>query len=156
MRLFKDINIDFIAKKGYAKYLSIILIVVGLGSLITKGGPTLSIDFTGGTIAQLQFPNNVDVSHLRNLLGENEFINSEIIIFGNPNEVLIKTQFSGSNSLFESNLRDAINSEFEIRRIESVGPKIVLTGRLNIFSGFLEATSSISVPPSGLAMIFID
>ena len=124
MRLFNKTNIDFVDKSAIAKFLSIVLIIVGLSSLIMKGGPALSIDFTGGTIAQLQFEKVVDVSELRTKLAENKFDGSEIITFGSPNEVLIKAQFSGSNSELESNLRSAIESEFQVRRVESVGPKI--------------------------------
>ena len=124
MRLFNNTNIDFVGKSSIAKFLSIALIITGLASLGIKGGPALSIDFTGGTIAQLQFEKAVVVSELRNLLAENGFESSEIITFGSPNEVLIKTQFSGANSELESNLRTAIKSEFQVRRVESVGPKI--------------------------------
>lgn len=124
MRLFNNTNIDFLEKSAIAKFLSMALIIAGLASLTMKGGPALSIDFTGGTIAQLQFDKAVDVSELRTKLAENGFENSEIITFGSPNEVLIKTQFSGANSELESNLRTAIKSEFQVRRVESVGPKI--------------------------------
>ena len=124
MRLFNNTNIDFVGKTTRAKYLSMALIIVGLASLVVKGGPELSIDFTGGTIAQLQFNKAVDVSELRSTLAENGFESSEIITFGSPNEILIKTQFSGANSELESNLRTAIKSEFQVRRVESVGPKI--------------------------------
>ena len=55
MRLFNNTNIDFVGKSAIAKFLSIALIIIGLASLGIKGGPALSIDFTGGTIAQLQF-----------------------------------------------------------------------------------------------------
>lgn len=124
MRLFNNTNIDFVGKSSIAKFLSIALIITGLSSLVMKGGPALSIDFTGGTIAQLQFEKIVEVSELRNLLAENGFESLEIITFGSPNEVLIKTQFSGANSELESNLKTAIESEFQVRRVESVGPKI--------------------------------
>ena len=124
MRLFNNTNIDFLEKSTIAKFLSMALIIAGLASLAMKGGPELSIDFTGGTIAQLQFDKAVDVSELRTKLAENGFESSEIITFGSPNEVLIKTQFSGANSELESNLRTAIKSEFQVRRVESVGPKI--------------------------------
>ena len=124
MRLFNNTNIDFVAKSAIAKFLSMALIIAGLISFAMKGGPALSIDFTGGTIAQLQFDKAVDVSELRTKLAKNGFESSEIITFGSPNEVLIKTQFSGANSELESNLRTAIKSEFQVRRVESVGPKI--------------------------------
>ena len=124
MRLFNKTNIDFVGKSNIAKFLSMALITAGLASLSLKGGPELSIDFTGGTIAQLQFDSAVDIGELRAKLAENGFESSEIITFGSPNEVLIKTQFSGANSELESNLRTAIKSEFQVRRVESVGPKI--------------------------------
>ncbi len=124
MRLFNKTNIDFVGKSNIAKFLSMALIIAGLASLALKGGPELSIDFTGGTIAQLQFDSAVDIGELRAKLAENGFESSEIITFGSPNEVLIKTQFSGANSELESNLRTAIKSEFQVRRVESVGPKI--------------------------------
>ena len=124
MRLFNNTNIDFVEKSAIAKFLSMALIIAGLISFAMKGGPALSIDFTGGTIAQLQFDKAVDVSELRTKLAKNGFESSEIITFGSPNEVLIKTQFSGANSELESNLRNAIKSEFQVRRVESVGPKI--------------------------------
>jgi preprotein translocase subunit SecF len=124
MRLFNKTNIDFVGKSNIAKFLSTALIIAGLASLALKGGPELSIDFTGGTIAQLQFDSAVDIGELRAKLAENGFESSEIITFGSPNEVLIKTQFSGANSELESNLRTAIKSEFQVRRVESVGPKI--------------------------------
>ena len=124
MRLFNKTNIDFVGKSNIAKFLSMALIITGLASLALKGGPELSIDFTGGTIAQLQFDSAVDIGELRAKLAENGFESSEIITFGSPNEVLIKTQFSGANSELESNLRTAIKSEFQVRRVESVGPKI--------------------------------
>ena len=124
MRLFNNTKIDFVGKSTVAKFLSITLIIAGLTSLVIKDGPELSIDFTGGTIAQLQFNDAMDVSKLRTKLAENGFESSEIITFGSPNEVLIKTQFTGANSELKSNLKSAIKSEFQIRRVESVGPKI--------------------------------
>ena len=124
MRLFNHTNIDFVGKSEIVKFLSMALIIAGFASLVMKGGPDLSIDFTGGTIAQLQFEKAVEVSELRTLLASTGFESSEIITFGSPNEILIKTQFSGANIELESNLRSAIKSEFQVRRVESVGPKI--------------------------------
>ena len=124
MRLFKNTNIDFVSKSSIAKLFSILLIILSVSSLVYKGGPTLSIDFTGGTIVQLIIDEKVEISNLRNILSGQTFENSEIIIFGDPDEVLIKTQFSGSNSELEADLSSLIKSSFEIRRIESVGPKI--------------------------------
>ena len=55
MRFLSKTNIDFISKQKVTGLLSIVLIIAGIASLIMKGGPLLSIDFTGGTVAQIKF-----------------------------------------------------------------------------------------------------
>ncbi|NOZ09389.1 MAG: protein translocase subunit SecF [FCB group bacterium] len=123
MRLFKNTNYDFLGKRKIAITLSLIVIVTGLLSIAIKGGLNLSIDFTGGTIAQLKFEEPVDISELRGLLQDQDLGNVGIVAFGDENEVLIKTAASGT--IVEQKLNSAFSGKkFETRRIESVGPKI--------------------------------
>ena len=103
---------------------SISLVLAGIVSLIIKGGPLLSIDFRGGTIAQIKFEQAIDVSELRNTLGEYGFSNAVIIEFGSLEEVLIKTLFTGSCNAISEKLTIALGETFTLRRVESVGPKI--------------------------------
>ncbi len=56
MQLIKpDVNIDFVGKRKLAFVVSMVLILVGLGSLLVNGGPNYGIDFAGGTLVQVQF-----------------------------------------------------------------------------------------------------
>ena len=61
MRLLSKTNINFISKQKVTSFLSIALIISGIVSLIIKGGPFLSIDFTGGTVAQVKFDKDVEL-----------------------------------------------------------------------------------------------
>jgi len=124
MRFLNKTKIDFLSKQKLTSLLSIILIIAGISSLIMKGGPLLSIDFTGGTVAQVKFEKAVELSQLRITLAEFGFKGAEIIEFGSPDEVLIKTQFTGSNSEISEKLTLALGDTFTLRRVESVGPKI--------------------------------
>ncbi|MBC8256193.1 MAG: protein translocase subunit SecF [Candidatus Marinimicrobia bacterium] len=124
MRILSKTSIDFISKQKITGFLSIALIIAGITSLIMKGGPLLSIDFTGGTVAQVKFEEPVELSQLRNTLSEFGFKGAEIVEFGSPDEVLIKTQFSGSSSEISEKLTLALGNTFTLRRVESVGPKI--------------------------------
>ncbi len=124
MRFLNKTNIDFISKQKIAGFLSIALIVAGIASLIIKGGPLLSIDFTGGTVAQVKFEKPVELGQLRETLSDYGFEGAEIVEFGSPDEVLIKTQFSGSSSEISEKLTLALGNSFTLRRVESVGPKI--------------------------------
>ena len=124
MRFLKKTNINFISKQKFTAFLSTVLIIAGIASLIMKGGPLLSIDFTGGTVAQVKFENPVELAQLRSILSEYGFKGAEIVEFGSPDEVLIKTQFSGSSSEISEQLTLALGNTFTLRRVESVGPKI--------------------------------
>ena len=124
MRFLSKTNIDFISKQKLTGLLSIVLIIAGIASLIIKGGPLLSIDFTGGTVAQIKFEKPVELGQLRNTLSDYGFKGAEIVEFGSPDEVLIKTQFTGSSSEISEKLTLALGKIFILRRVESVGPKI--------------------------------
>ena len=123
MRLLSKTNINFISKQKFTSLLSIALIIAGITSLIMKGGPLLSIDFTGGTGAQVKFDKAVELTSLRSTLSEYGFKGAEIVEFGSPDEVLIKTQL-GSSSEISEKLTTALGETFTLRRVESVGPKI--------------------------------
>ena len=68
MRLLTNVNIDFLGKRKIAAVISGVAILTGLFSLVVKGGPELSIDFSGGTLAQLQFSTPVEVGDVRDRL----------------------------------------------------------------------------------------
>ena len=55
MELFKQTNFDFLGKKWPFIGASLVLTVLGLGSLIVKGGPKYGIDFKGGALVYVKF-----------------------------------------------------------------------------------------------------
>jgi len=124
MRLLSKTNINIIGKQKFTAFISVALIIAGITSLIMKGGPLLSIDFTGGTVAQVKFNKTVEIIGLRTTLSEYGFEGAEIVEFGSPDEVLIKTQISGSTAEISEKLTTALGDTFTLRRVESVGPKI--------------------------------
>jgi preprotein translocase subunit SecF len=71
MQLIKsDINIDFLGKQKIGFVISLILIIVSIGSLIVHKGPNYGIDFVGGTLVQIKFSQKVAVSDIRNGLSD--------------------------------------------------------------------------------------
>ena len=61
MKLIKNTNFNFMKISKIMALMSILIITIGIFSLIIKGGPKLSIDFTGGTIAHLQFDEKIEI-----------------------------------------------------------------------------------------------
>jgi len=131
MELFKPgLNIDFVGKIKYCLIISSALILMGIISLIVRGGPNYGIDFAGGTDIQVKFfSNNVGAAAIRKALaGAMEEVSVQS--FGEEgNEYLVKVRGSGDLEKIASKVKEAFlkkipNSRFEIRRVEMVGPKV--------------------------------
>ena len=65
MELFKSTNFDFLGKKWPFIGLSLLLTVLGLISLMLKGGPKLGIDFRGGALITVSFADRPPVDKVR-------------------------------------------------------------------------------------------
>ena len=68
MRIIKETHIDFMSKTVLGVLLSALLIVIGVASIIMKGGPKLSIDFKGGTMIAVNYTEPVDINEVRSAL----------------------------------------------------------------------------------------
>ena len=63
-------NIDFVGRAKIAIAGSIIIILLGIASLVIKGGPAYGIDFAGGTLVQIKFSGDTSAADLRGALDE--------------------------------------------------------------------------------------
>lgn len=126
-----DININFIGNRKIAFCLSLVLILICIGSLAIHQGPRLGIDFAGGALIQLKFPTSVEIADIKSGLQPIGLGKSSVQQFGEDaeNEYLIRTESGAvSNQGFANELKQSLRSvtgqEAEIRRVEMVGPQV--------------------------------
>ena len=133
MELIKpDININFVGCIKGALIFSLIVIGISLISLIIKGGPRYGIDFEGGTLVQVKFFNEVDISEVRVALDNLIIEGLSVQEFGEKeaNEYLITMKkTTGELEGLSENVKTALKNRFgreslEVRRVEMVGPKV--------------------------------
>ncbi len=131
MRLFKNPSIDFLSKRRIGYIISITLIILGIGSLIIKGGPNYGIDFKGGTSVVIRFFEDITTLQLRDVLSSSEISNAEIKSFGPRNEFLIYIEQQRGISAAEmaEKVQTIIEKsltgmDYETRSVETIGPKI--------------------------------
>ncbi|MDZ7343328.1 MAG: protein translocase subunit SecF [candidate division KSB1 bacterium] len=129
MEFFRETHIDFIGKRQPAIAISIVLILIGVASLVIKGGPTYGIDFLGGTEVQVQFAQPVTVGQMRAALTAAGFGQAEIKQFGTPNDWLIRVQQQEIGTAISDGIMNALRQAFpenppDKRFVDSVGPKI--------------------------------
>jgi len=121
-----EVNIDFVKKMKVAAAISCIIIVIGIISLIAHGGPRWGIEFKGGTSIQVLFKKPVSTASLRANLEKAGFPQVKIQKIGRGNEFVIYSTRSSSNVKDEIKeaLKSSYGSDFEIRKVDMIGPKI--------------------------------
>ena len=131
MQLFKsETHFNFMGRIKAAVTFSIVLILIGLGSVAVSGGLKFGIDFAGGTLIQLQFKNPPDIEVIRDGLKTIGLGESTIQEFGSKRDILIRVQRSEEKleavgSMVRKSLMGKFNvDEISVERVEMVGPKV--------------------------------
>ena len=124
-------HIPFTRFRKFAIILSTIVNILVLIMLFTMG-PNLGVDFAGGTMVQLKFQQRVSISDIRAALETIQLGSSTIQNFGQEgaNEFLVRldrtsVEIGALGEQMKKSLSEKFGADkFEVRRIESVGPKI--------------------------------
>lgn len=129
MRLIKpDTNINFLGHTKLAAVFSIALIIISLGSLAVQQ-LKLGIDFTGGVVIEVGYPQAVDLNDIRDTLAGAGYADAVVQNFGTASDVLIRLapQEGAKTADVSSKVLEALrgqNAQAEMRRIEFVGPQV--------------------------------
>ncbi len=121
---------DFIGKKKYTFWISILAILVSLGSIFLQGGLRYGVDFAGGILIQVRFSKGVEISEVRRAMEEIGLKDAMVQNFGEENEFLIRLEKSSTDleemsKRIQSSLQERFKEKaLEIRRVEVVGPKV--------------------------------
>jgi len=128
MKLFKkNPQIPFLNFYKYAFFISVVFIISGIISIFSKGVKT-SIDFTGGTIVNVEILHeNLDLPTLRADAEStfNSTVNIVLAESGNTKKNLIFTMdFLEDEKVLNNYLKDTFKNNYEIIQVESIGPKL--------------------------------
>ena len=134
IRIFHDTHYDFIRWWKVAIGLTVVFIVLGLGDLALTG-VNYSIEFTGGTLKQLQFKTPVDPGAIRTTLDQAGFHDAEIQQFGSPRDFTLRVssaqtvaeQAKGAELVskqVDSVLAARFPNNVTVLRTEAVGPRV--------------------------------
>ncbi len=117
---------------AYRRRAFIFSAVLLLASAISLGvqGLRLGIDFTGGYLIEVGFPQAVELQPIRDALGEAGFDDAQVQHFGARDDVLVRVAPRGETSSAELSdevlrlLDDTFEFGSELRRVEFVGPQV--------------------------------
>jgi len=129
MQIFKNTpTFDFMAKRHIAMAFSLLLIIASVASLATKG-LNFGLDFTGGTLIEVAYPQTADLNKVRNRLEQEGFGDAVVQNFGSSKDVLVRLaprENTSSQSLGDKILSALKEDDADVtmRRQEFVGPQV--------------------------------
>jgi len=130
MQIFKKTtSLDFLGKRKFAALVSAVLIVIAIGSLVTRG-LNFGIDFTGGTLIEVGYQAPVELGGVREALAKAGFKDAQVQHFGTSRDVLVRiAPREGVSSVDLSTqvlkaLQTSSEAAADMRRVEYVGPQV--------------------------------
>jgi len=121
-------SIDFMSKGKLALIVSVLMILLSIGSLATRG-LNLGIDFTGGTLVEVGYTESADLTELRSALDSGGFDGAVVQHFGTSKDVLIRLSAKAGEGTADLSSRvlqalEVNGQDVDLRRVEFVGPQI--------------------------------
>ena len=130
MEVFKHNQpiIEFMSNAKKFGILSLTLVIISLGLLITKG-LNYGIDFAGGTVIQVKYNGDAPIGKVRDILHKSkDYQGANITYFGSNQEIAIRTKTTSKS--VDVDISDQIRKllkdtgKFEIRSVDMVGPAV--------------------------------
>ncbi|MDY6943346.1 MAG: protein translocase subunit SecF [Pseudomonadota bacterium] len=129
MELFRvQSKIDFMGRRKLASVLSAVLLIAALSGLVIRG-LNFGIDFTGGVLVEVSYPEAVELNVVRPQLASAGFADAIVQHFGTSRDVLIR--IPPRDDIENERISDAAfavlqgqEPQLSLRRVEFVGPQV--------------------------------
>jgi preprotein translocase subunit SecF len=121
-------TIPFMRYSRILNTISVITFVVAVGALFARG-LNLSIEFTGGTVMEVAYPQSADLPGIRATIAAKDWGDAQVQSFGTSRDVLIRLPVRPGTSAGQqaeeviATLK-AQEAGVELRRVEFVGPAV--------------------------------
>ncbi len=122
-------KINFMGQRKLALALSIVILVISVVSLFTRG-LDFGLDFTGGTLIEVSYPQAAELQDVRQALTDDGFADFTVQTFGSAREIVVRMPADQADetgadlSTLVMAALEAQNPDIELRRVEFVGPQI--------------------------------
>lgn len=124
MQFFRQTHIDFISKRKIFYVVSLIFIIAGVTFFVMRGNENYGVDFSGGTLQQYMFEKPLKMDEVRGILKNIGYGSASIQQYGDPKEVIVRTQDNISTKLSQAFRESLKDNSFQILRVETVGPAV--------------------------------
>ncbi len=128
LQILHGTNIPFMKYRKLAYFFSAAIVLATAGWLLTKG-PNYSVDFTGGTLLQVRTSPAISAEAVRSAMDAGGMHNAEIQqMTGEAKDeflIRVQTEIKDPFAAVQASVAQHSNgAQVELRRIETVGPKV--------------------------------
>ena len=121
-------TIPFMRHAVVLNLISLITFLLAVFFIVTRGFH-LSVEFTGGTVMEVSYPQTVQVEEVRNIVQSLDYTDFQVQNFGTSRDIMIRLPVrEGQTSAAQSQtVLDALKAQqpdVELRRVEFVGPQV--------------------------------
>ena len=129
LEILHGVNVNWMARRHLAFIFSGICVLISIASLILHGGPRYGVDFTGGSLIEIQVTPPIHVDAVRSAVDRAGLSGSEIQELSRPGQYLIRAESRAGKANPASAIASSIQSgnagsSVEVLRVESVGPRV--------------------------------
>ncbi len=117
--------INFMGVRHIAAVVSLIMVLASLASLVDRG-LNFGLDFTGGTLIELNYEQAADLNKIRRQLQEGAYPDAVVQSFGAVNDVLVRMPGDDPDlgNQVAQVLRQDAGTQVTVKRVEFVGPAV--------------------------------
>jgi len=125
-QLFKKTDIPFLKGRLLAYGFSLITIGIGIAAFTMRGGENYGVEFTGGTLVQLQFKSATDAGAMRAALEKEGLRGITLQRYGEAreNQYIVKISGDESSKVEAAAKSVAGDNGYEVLRVDQVGPSV--------------------------------
>jgi len=116
---------NFMKYRNLCFAVSFVCMFLSIVFLIWRG-LNWGLDFTGGTVVEVEYPNGVVLNDVRSALADGGFEETIVQYFGNPNTVLVRLgeRFTAGRGDDVFTVLQQADNQVELRRIEFIGAQV--------------------------------
>lgn len=111
MRIFHNLNVDFMSKRQLFYMISGLVVLAGIVSVVIKG-LSFGLDFKGGTELVIRFPRAVEIGELRSIMGGANLGSFEIKSYGADTDYIIRTEQKGVGDAVSKKVQEHLLTKF--------------------------------------------
>jgi len=131
MKLLKDkLNLDFMKFGNAAVIMSVVLSILSIVSLSTRG-LNFGLDFTGGSLIEVSYPSVPSIADVRSNLASAGMQDAVVQTFGTASDIVVRIpprseeeSNADISTLVLTALQQGVEGEITVRRVEFVGPQV--------------------------------